>query len=63
MTENEKEKLRNLNEIIPKMSPEKRMEFIAFAEGMAFMVHRQEEEREEERALAEMAATTGGDDS
>lgn len=57
MTENEKEKLRNLNEIIPKMSPEKRMEFIAFAEGMAFMVNRQEEEQQAER---ELVADAGG---
>lgn len=57
MTENEKEKLRKLNEIIPKMSPEKRMEFIAFAEGMAFMVNRQEEEQQAER---ELVADAGG---
>ena len=58
MTETEKEKLRNLNRSIPKMTPEKRMEFLAFTEGMAFMMSRQEEEKSG-RQVAELAAAGG----
>lgn len=59
MTENEKKELKNMNEIMPKMYPEQKMQFIAFMEGMAFMANKQEVEQQAEREIVEAAGGKG----